>query len=51
MRDLTHVGGIFGSAIGNEQNVMEEEQFSFTNLTLLQDEKDFCDGYYYIYTI
>jgi len=28
MRDLTHAVGIFESAIGSEQSVMGEEQFS-----------------------
>jgi len=27
MHDLTHAGGIFKSAVGSEQNVMEEKQF------------------------
>jgi len=33
MRNLTYVGGIFRSAVGSEQNVMEEEQFSYNNPT------------------
>jgi len=31
MRDLTHAGGIFRSAVGSEQNVMGEEHFSKNN--------------------